>query len=125
MKIFAVIVISLLLAPCPFVYADIKDDPRYCGEPKRDARGDIVRNRKELSKFKAMYPCESFADKFGTTCGEWQVNHSLPLVCGGCDTVANMEWQHVSVKTCALSTGVLCTDRVEQAIYCPYGGFHK
>lgn len=117
---------SLLLMMVSVSYADVTTDPRYCGEPKRNSIGVIVRDQKEIAKFKAMYPCEQFAAKHGKTCSDFQIDHPIPLVCGGCDKVWNMQWLAKNTKTCAEKEGnPLCKDRYEQDAYCPDGGFHK
>ena len=91
------------------------DDPRYCGPPARDANGTIIRSSAVLREFKKLHPCPNPDE---TRCPGWQIDHVIPLVCGGCDTIMNLQWMPVEIKTCALSTGVPCKDRWEQRVYC-------
>jgi len=89
------------------------DETRYCGAPKRDANGVIVRSSAVTAAFQRLHPCPSTNLKTGA-CPRWQKDHVLPLVNGGCDAVANMQWLPVEIKTCA---GVFCKDRWERAVY--------
>lgn len=91
----------------------IADDSRYCGTPVRDSGGYIVRSTNELNKFKKIHPCPSTGLKTGA-CPGWQINHTIPLACGGCDVVNNMDWMPTDMKTCA---GSHCRDRYERKIY--------
>ena len=85
-------------------------DPRYCGgEPKRNAAGKIARNIAERKRFEALHPLPA-----EYTRAEWQVDHTIPLSEGGCDTIINMSWMPKKIKTCADDW---CKDRWERLIY--------
>lgn len=45
---------------------------------------------------------------------DWQVDHTIPLSEGGCDTVVNMQWLPKVIKTCADAN---CKDRWERKVY--------
>lgn len=83
--------------PAPGEPGAIKDK-RYCGEPKRNPDGSIYRDPKVLSEFKKVFPCPPTL-KPGA-CRGWQMNHTLPLSRGGCDSVENLTWLPNQVKTC-------------------------
>lgn len=91
-------------------------DIRYCGEPIRHTDGRIKRSRATIAAFIALYPLPS-----GFNRDDYQINHAVPLVCGGCDTIENMLWMHVKAKTCADD---YCQDRNEQLTMCPKR-YHK
>lgn len=113
MKIGIIVILAALLAACGDpVYADI----RCCKEPERNREGNIVRNRAVVGEFMRLYPLPE-----GVSRKDYQINHAVPLVCGGLDIVENMVWMHVKAKTCA---GDFCQDRIEQAVMCPRS-YHK
>ncbi len=89
-------------------------DPRYCGAPTRSASGEIVRSAAAVSAFKREHPCPATGKSTGA-CPGWQVDHVIPLVCGGCDTLTNMQWLPTAIKAGA---GTLPKDRWEQRVYC-------
>lgn len=107
-------VIAIFVAICistSIAYAGPTNiDPRYCGgEPKRNAAGKIVRSIAERKRFETLYPLPiQFKRK------DWQVDHTIPLSEGGCDTVVNMQWLPKVIKTC---TDVNCKDRWERKVY--------
>ena len=88
-------------------------ETRYCGEPKRDASGTIMRRADVLAAFQKIHPCPSTGLTTGA-CAGWQKNHVVPLACGGCDEVSNLSWLPVQIKTC---TSWYCVDRFERKIY--------
>jgi hypothetical protein len=73
------------------------EETRYCGQPVRDADGRIVRAYAVYTAFRSVHPCPSSGLTNGP-CFGWQVNHVIPLACGGCDAVSNMEWMRNDVK---------------------------
>ena len=88
-------------------------ETRYCGEPKRDATGNIIRRADVLRAFQQIHPCPSTGLPTGA-CPYWQKNHGAPLACGGCDSVSNLNWVPTIIKTC---TAWYCIDRFERKIY--------
>ena len=88
------------------------DETRYCGEPKRDASGDIYRSSAVRTAFLRSHPCPVTGASTGV-CPGWQVDHVIPLACGGCDAVSNMQWLPVWLKT----TAAIGKDRFERRIY--------
>jgi len=76
------------------VHAGDLDETRFCGPPARDAKGQIVRRSDVLRAFEKVYPCPA---PIGTTCPGWRRDHVIPLACGGCDSVANLQWLPVEM----------------------------
>ena len=104
--------LTLLLASA----AAMAQDPRFIGEPPRYADGTIKRSTYQRALFVRMYPCPSNAEVTGA-CAGWQVDHVVPLACGGVDAPMNMQWLPLAIKTCAASTGLPCKDRWERIVY--------
>lgn len=98
------------------VSAQAQTDPRFVGEPARYADGTIKRSAYQRALFVRMYPCPSTGEVTGA-CPFWQVDHILPVACGGIDAPVNMQWLPIAIKACALSTGVPCKDRWERSVY--------
>ena len=88
-------------------------DTRYCGPPKRDQAGQIIRNQSVTREFQKIHPCPSTHLTAGA-CPGWQKDHVWPLVSCGCDSVSNMQWLPVEIKTCS---STICKDRWEQKVY--------
>lgn len=107
---------AMLLASLLFA-TELKSDPlkeeRYIGTPKRDVNGKLIRRSDVLTAFKRIHPCPSTGLTTGT-CPGWQMNHIIPLACGGLDGVSNLAWIPTVSKTCAYDW---CTDRHERKIY--------
>lgn len=108
----------LLFAVMGFAVAD---DPRYGGPPERYADGSIKRSTAVLREFQRIHPCPATGLRTGR-CPGWQLDHVLPLICGGSDTIENLQWLPVEIKTCA---GTKCKDRWERRVYCTYKGPQK
>ena len=87
-------------------------ETRYCGEPKRNATGEIIRRADVLAAFQKIHPCPSTGLTSGACMG-WQKNHEAPLACGGCDSVSNLKWVPTIIKTCIFW---YCIDRHELKI---------
>jgi hypothetical protein len=102
-------VLVIIAALLTFAYAHA--DTRYCGEPKRYENGRIVRSLAVLEEFKRQYPLPAHLKR-----NEFEINHVIPLVCGGCDSVENLIWMHKLAKTCAED---YCQDRHERITMCP------
>lgn len=54
----------------------------------------LPRDRTELHAFKRMNPCPVTGKSTGA-CKGWEVDHRVPLKCGGADKPANMQWLSV------------------------------
>lgn len=105
----------ILLAPLMLAsLGAIAQDGRYCGPPARDADGVILRSRAVLRDFQRLYPCPATGLQHGA-CPGWFKDHIVPLVCGGCDSLENLQWLPGETKTCA---GTVCKDRWERRVYC-------
>lgn len=103
----------LFIMPTHCVYAGALDETRYCGSPARNADGSIHRNSAVAAAFRRIHPCPATGLTEGACIG-WQINHVIPLACGGCDAVSNMDWMPVEIKTCS---AWYCRDRFERKIY--------
>lgn len=88
-------------------------ETRYCGTPLRNADGTIKRSTTILKAFQKLHPCPSTGKTDGA-CPGWAINHTIPLACGGCDAVRNMDWMPDEIKSCA---GPWCRDRWERKVY--------
>lgn len=88
-------------------------ETRYCGPPQRDADGRIIRSRAVLAAFQRLHPCPATGKTTGS-CEGWAINHTLPLSCGGCDAVSNLDWMPVEIKSCS---DPWCRDRWERKVY--------
>lgn len=89
-------------------------DSRICGEPIRNADGTIKRSSTVLASFQKQHPCPSTGLPYGS-CPGWAKDHVIPLACGGCDSVENLQWLKNTIKSCA---GTECKDRWERKINC-------
>lgn len=89
------------------------EELRYCGVV-RDVHGVIVRSAAVLRDFRRVHACPATGLTTGA-CPGWALDHVVPLVCGGCDAVSNLQWLPLALKSCA---GTLCKDRWEQRVYC-------
>ena len=79
-----VILVTLAMQTSPI-------DPRYCGSPIRDEKGKIRRSTLVIAEFKQIHPCPANGLREGP-CKGWAIDHVVPLACGGCDSVGNMQW---------------------------------
>lgn len=94
-------------------------DPRYCGPPARDAKGEIIRSQAVLRQFQKLVPCPSTKQKTGK-CPGWAKDHVRPLAACGCDSIVNLQWLKDTIKHCK---GPECKDNWERWVYtCEQGG---
>jgi len=91
-------------------------DYGYCGPPKRDPDGKIIRDPDVTAAFLAQHPCPSTGLR-SEECPDWSMDHTRSLACGGCDSVSNLAWLHKSVKSAAASPGFYPKDRIERKVY--------
>jgi hypothetical protein len=80
----------------------------------RLADGSIRRRADVLAAFKRQHPCPANGATTGA-CPGWAMDHIVPLVCGGCDEVSNLQWLPNQIKSAA---GIYPKDRWEQRVYC-------
>ena len=89
----------LLLAVCTPLFAQSPlVETRYCGAPKRDANGTIIRRADVIYAYRKAHPCPSTGKLGMGTCSGWALNHNMPLACGGCDAVSNLSWMRLDAK---------------------------
>lgn len=77
-------VVAIMLAEVLLI-ATLAADARFCGVPARDAGGGIVRSEQVLRDFRAVYPMPKDGRR-------WYIDHPIPLACGGCDKIINLQW---------------------------------
>lgn len=103
--------------PAPGVRLSDTIDPlreyRICGVPERESDGDIARSATVLRAYRRLHPCPATGLSEGA-CPGWQINHVIPLASGGCDSVVNLQWVPVRIKTCGAPW---CIDRWERRYY--------
>ena len=63
----------------------VADDPRLCGVPARNASGEIIRSTTVLREFERIHPRPQDERR-------WYKDHVIPLACGGCDILVNIQW---------------------------------
>ena len=49
------------------------------------------RNHQAIAEFKKLQPCPASGNRFGK-CPGYDIDHKIPLKCGGDDDPANMQW---------------------------------
>lgn len=106
------LILLILLSNNVFAVDEFKDY-RMCGFVNRKPNGEIIRRTDVLVAFQKLYPCPSTGKTTGA-CPKWERDHTIPLSCGGCDSVTNLAWIPVEAKTC---TKAWCKDRYERKIY--------
>lgn len=116
LKLIAVLITAYVLpvqAQAPAL--DPLREARYCTvTPVRDADGSISRRADVLRAFRKAHPCPVTGLVTGA-CPGWAMDHIIPLACGGCDAVWNLQWLPGGLKSAA---GTLPKDRWERVIYC-------
>ena len=103
------LLVALSLPAIAVAQLDPLLDVRRCGPPARDESGEIIRSSKVRYRFKVNEPCPA-GYKAYEACPGWQIDHVIPLVCGGCDSVSNMQWLPTDLKR--------FKDALEQGVYC-------
>lgn len=89
-------------------------ETRCCVVPARTADGKIKRRADVLAAFQKIHPCPSTGMTTGA-CPGWGKNHTIPLFCNGKDSVDNISWVPLVMKSGA---GALPVDRWERKVYC-------
>lgn len=59
------------------------------------AHARIHRSHAAITAFKTGHPCPATGARRGP-CPGWQIDHAIPLKCGGADDPDNMQWLTVS-----------------------------
>ena len=111
--VISVFVLVAVMALSTFAQPVTKD-PRYCGPPARSESGRIERSKQVLNDFKRMHPCPSTKAHSGA-CPGWAIDHVIPLACGGCDAIMNLQWLPNNIKSGPEPDD---KDRWERVIYC-------
>jgi hypothetical protein len=85
-------IFAILLAVFSVAFAD---DVRVCysnpNDIPRNTDGKIKRSQEAKYKFSKEHPCPSTGLTTGACIG-WYIDHVIPLTCGGCDDIINMQW---------------------------------
>jgi hypothetical protein len=113
--LFYSFLITLTILLATDTHAVTPTDIRFCGEPKRDVNGKILRSQTVLRNFQKIYACPSTGLHTGA-CPGWAKDHVISLDCGGCDTIFNLQWLPNDIKS---SSAVHAKDRWERKIYYP------
>ena len=103
------IIIIILFGLVLFAHNAHAADDKFCGVVVHDlSTGKLARNLKERDAYLLANPKPIGEED------QWEVDHPIPLKCGGCDTQTNMSLMHISIKPCAYKVGgVYCKDRYE------------
>lgn len=107
-----VVALAFTSMPAPAA-TDPLQETRWCGEPRRDAQGRILRRADVLAAFRKLYACPATGRHAGA-CPGWAIDHIIPLSEGGCDAVRNLQWLPREIKSCASPA---CKDRWEREVY--------
>lgn len=107
-----IILFILLLLPNSVITQDLVD-PRITNNIQRDSNGRIIRDQKVLRDFARLYPCPS-TGKHTVSCPGFAIDHVIPLSCGGSDSVINLQWLPIEIKSC---NKPYCKDRWERRVY--------
>lgn len=59
--------------------------------PRTTSYGEPKRSVSAKAEFRRSHPCPSTGRTSGA-CRGWEVDHIIPLACGGPDTASNMQW---------------------------------
>jgi hypothetical protein len=95
--------------------ADARTELRYCTKaPSRASDNTIARSSSIITAFRKIHPCPS-SGKVTGACPGWSIDHTIPLECGGCDAVSNMQWLPNQIKS---ASGIYPKDRWEKRVYC-------
>jgi hypothetical protein len=114
LKLNRLVVLSLLWGSLATAQTlDPYKDIRYCGSPVRLADGSIKRSSSVLNAFRKVHPCPSTGLTTGA-CPGWAMDHVIPLACGGCDAVYNLQWLPEAIKN---TSAKYSKDRWERLIY--------
>lgn len=92
----------LILLLIPTVIFGAPNNPleevRFCEIISREANGNIFRSATVIKTFRSLYRCPSTGLYVGP-CSGWAIDHVIPLACGGCDSVSNMQWLPDTIKS--------------------------
>lgn len=103
------LIVALMISPA-LAHVDPYIDIRKSeAAPTRNADGTIRRDAKAVREFRRVWVCPATSSYTGA-CDGWQVDHVIPLSCGGVDAVWNMQWLPIDIK-------VYGKDRFERTIY--------
>lgn len=92
-------------------------DKRICNtqdQVERKANGKIKRSMTVLEEYQQIHPCPSTGSTSGK-CPGWALDHVIPLACGGCDAIENLQWLPNEIKS---ASGKYPKDRWERKINC-------
>lgn len=105
-------IVAILVLIAGHARAGSLDETRYCGIIRND-QGKTLRSPRSIAAFKKLHPCP-VTGKTSGACKGWAIDHVVPLDCGGCDAVSNMQWLPATIKSCK---GTQCKDRWERRVY--------
>lgn len=99
-----------------FALPPVTEEIRYCGPPNRDANGVIIRRTDVIRAFRKAHPCPVTGQTTGA-CSGWFMDHVVPLACGGCDAVWNLQWMPRMLKSAKQVEPPGPKDRWELEVY--------
>ena len=93
-----ILLLVMLVAGTAATAQSALTETRYCGAPKRDASGEIIRRADVIYAYRKIHPCPSTLKLGMGACPDWALNHNVSLACGGCDSVSNLSFMRNDVK---------------------------
>lgn len=98
MLFLLLLLVSLMAATVASAQPSALTETRYCGAPRRDANGDIIRRADVIYAYRKIHPCPATGKLGMGACSGWALNHNKQLACGGCDSVSNLMWMSSAAK---------------------------
>lgn len=92
------LLLVMLLAGTAATAQSALTETRYCGAPRRDANGVIIRRADVIYAYRKIHPCPATGKLGMGACADWALNHPVSLACGGCDAVSNLIWMRADAK---------------------------
>ena len=112
-QIVKFLILNVLFVGVAFSQVDPRHlETRYCNVVERNADGTIKRDSTVTRAFRKLYACPSTGEHTGP-CPNWAIDHIIPLSCGGCDSVSNLQWLPNAIKSGKYPS----KDRWERQIY--------
>lgn len=92
------LLVSLMAATVANAQPSALTETRYCGAPRRDANGVIIRRADVIYAYRKIHPCPATSKLGMGACPDWALNHNISLACGGCDSVSNLSFMRSDAK---------------------------
>ena len=95
------LLVSLMAVTVAHAQPAALTETRYCGPPRRDTNGSIIRRADVIYAYRKFHPCPSTGKLGMGACTDWALNHPVSLACGGCGGSRSLHCVH-----CALGHGI-------------------